>query len=310
MPVNESRDVVVVLESLDARAEAINQGLLAEGSRIANLLGGNFHALVTEPSERDNDAWARTVRAALENLPFRLVLFAHTDRGGELAPILAQHFGSAAVTGCFDIRFRNETLYYARHVYGGQFEQEVSFATRPEFTSMDLESVDALEKFSAAPVRANMMHIRIPETGSTKKTIRTIPPDFKTIDIRYAGRILDIGAGCDRPELREMAEELSHLLEASIGATRVMVDNGRIPKARMIGQTGKTPSPDLCLTLGVSGSPHHVTGIEKSGTILSVNSDAHAPIFGVSDTGFVADLSGLLPKLINRIKQYRDEGLT
>jgi electron transfer flavoprotein alpha subunit len=305
-----NRDVVVVLESLDARAEAINHGLLAEGGRIASLLEGNLHAVVTEPSDCDNDAWAQTLRTALENFPFRLVLFAHTDRGGELAPILAQHFGSAAVTSCFDIRFRNGTLYYVRYVYGGQVEQEVFFAAPPEFISMDLESVEALEKCFAAAVPANMIRIRIPEAGCAKKTIRTIPPDFRTIDIRYAKRILDVGAGCDQPELIQMAEELSCLLEASIGTTRVVVDNGSIPKARMIGQTGKSSSPEFSLTIGVSGSPHHVTGIEKSGAIFSVNSDDSAPIFGVSDAGFVADLNKLLPKLIDRIKLYRDKGLT
>ena len=119
-----------------------------------------------------------------------------------------------------------------------------------------------------------------------------------------------MGAGCDQPALLELAEELSSLLEASVGTTRLVVDSGRIPKTRMIGQTGKSTSPEICLTLGVSGSQHHVPGIRQSGTILSINADARAPIFGVSDTGFVSDLGGMLPKLVHRIKQFRDKGLT
>jgi len=64
------------------------------------------------------------------------------------------------------------------------------------------------------------------------------------------------------------------------------------------------------LALGVSGSPHHVAGIRQAGTILSVNSDMRAPILGISDAGFVADLNELLPKLINRVQQYKDKDLT
>jgi electron transfer flavoprotein alpha subunit len=304
--VNKHRDVIVVLES----SEAINRGLLAEGSQIANLLGGSLFALVAEPSVSGSHAWTQTATTLVEGVPFRLLLFAHTDKGRELAPLMAQALGAAAVLDCFDIRFRNETLCYARYIHGGQFEQEVSFANPPEIVSLNLESLAAREGFFAAPVQVKEIRMQIPEIADAKKTIRTIPPDFKTIDIRYAKRILDIGAGCDQPALLELVEELSSLLEASTGTTRLVVDNGRITKTRMIGQTGKSVEPELCLALGVSGSPHHIAGLQNARKIFSVNSDERAPVFEVSDAGFVSDLNSLLPELISRIKQFRDKGLT
>jgi electron transfer flavoprotein alpha subunit len=286
-----NRNVIVSLES----SEAINRGLLAEGRRIASLLGGNLSTVLVQPS-------AHMAKAILEAEPFRLLLFAHTNRGRELAPVIAQKLNAPAVLDCFDIRVRNDNLYYARYVYNGQFEQEVSFANPPEIATLNLESFDAPDA-----VTADTIHAEIPEIVEGTKTIKTIPPDFRTIDIRYAQRILDIGAGCNQPALLDLAQELSSLIEASVGTTRLVADNGRIPKTRMIGQTGKTASPDLCLALGVSGSPHHIAGIQKSGKIFAVNSDERAPIFGASDAGFAIDLHSLLPKLIHRIKQYRDK---
>jgi electron transfer flavoprotein alpha subunit len=300
--VENNRDVIVVLESSDT----INKGLLAEGSRIADLLGGRLSALMEEPPAHSSRAWAQAAKPLLAADPFRLLLFAHTDAGSERAPSIAQALDAATATDCFDIRFRNETLYCARYVYGGQFEQEIAFADPPGIASLNLESLEARAGASIAAVPFKKIRLRIPEIEDAKKTIRTIPPDFRTMDIRYAKRILDIGAGCDRPDLLESAMELSHLLEASIGATRLVVDNGSIPKTRMMGQTGKTASPELCLTLGVSGSPHHMAGIQKSARIFAVDSDERAPILGVSDAGFLADLNSLLPKLIRRIKQHRD----
>lgn len=301
---NANRDVLVVLESQDERAEAINGALIEEGNRVAQLLEGSLSALVAEPSAHSSAAWVRAAKSLLEKTPFRLLMFAHTDRGSELAPLIAKALDATAVTDCFDIRFRNGNLYYSRYVYNGQFEQEVSFADPPEIVSLNMESFAIRDIVSA-----NTIHIQIAEDMSTKRTIATIPPDFKTVDIQYAKRILDIGAGCNQPELLKLVEELSGLIEASIGTTRLVVDDGHIPKTRMVGQTGKSISPELCLALGVSGSPHHVAGLRQSGKILSVNSDERAPIFEVSDAGFVSDLNSVLPKLIRRIKHYRDKDL-
>ncbi len=292
------RDVVVFLEP---GAETINSVLLAEGSRIALLLGGDLYAI-------SDDVEPKTLSTELARRPFRLMLFAHSDRGRELAPRVAWNFGVAAVTDCFDIRFRKEKLYYARYVYGGQFEQEVSFAKPPEFASISLSSLE-VPRAKISPLKVNEICFPQASIKPAKTTIRILPPDFRTVDIRHAKRILDIGAGCDQPALMRLAETLGLLLEASIGATRPVVDNGSIPKARMIGETGETVAPELTLALGVSGSPHHMAGIQRSGKILAVNCDPSAPIFGACDHGFVADLRELLPKLLYRIEQYKDRGL-
>ncbi len=306
---NNERDIIVFLESSDQRAENINAGLMAEAERIARLLGGSVSGIIPEPFEYPGYALAQRVKSVLTDVPFRLLLFAHTDRGRILAPMVASRFGTAAVTDCRDIRFSNGILHYVKSIYDGQFEQEISFRSFPEIAALNLEALKARGNDFPGNPPEGRIRMEIPPDPPGMRIIETMPPDFKTVDLRYAKRILDIGFGCARKEMLEMAQELADLLEASIGTTRPMVDDGHWPKARMIGQTGKTSAPELCVTLGVSGSPHHAAGIQKSGTVLSVNSDAGAPIFNISDTGFVSDLNGVLPKLIHRIKQYRDKGL-
>jgi len=307
--VNNERDVIVFLESSDERAESINFGLLAEAERIAKCLGGCVSEIASDPFEHPNNSLAQRVKAVLKDIPFRLLLFAHTDQGRTLAPLVAFQFRTVAVTDCRDIRFSDGTLHFVRNVYSDQFEQEVSFRNFPEIAALNLESLKA--RGSASPISppAKKIRLELPADNPETRTIETMPPDFRTVDLRYAKSILDIGFGCARTDLLGMAQELAHLLEASIGTTRPMVDDGHWPKSRMIGQTGKTTAPELCVTLGVSGSPHHTAGLQKAGTVLSINSDAGAPIFDISNTGFVSDLNAVLPKLIHRIKQYRDKGL-
>ncbi len=91
-----------------------------------------------------------------------------------------------------------------------------------------------------------------------------------------------------------------------MGATRPVVDDGRLPKERLIGQTGKTVTPELYIALGISGSPHHMAGVQKADRILSINRDGRAPIFQFSDIGYVADLEVVLPALVSKIKEWRD----
>jgi electron transfer flavoprotein alpha subunit len=107
--------------------------------------------------------------------------------------------------------------------------------------------------------------------------------------------------------LLEAARELADLLEGSVGATRPMVDEGRLPKERLIGQTGRTVAPDLYVALGISGSPHHVAGVRNAERVLSINRDVRAPIFQFSDVGYVADLQEVLPALVAKIKAWRDD---
>ena len=102
-----------------------------------------------------------------------------------------------------------------------------------------------------------------------------------------------------------VVEEFAELLQGSLGATRPVVDDGFLPKERMIGQTGKMVAPELYVSLGISGSPHHVAGIQDAEKIISVNKDVRAPIFQLSDIGFIGDLKQILPKLVKRIKEWK-----
>ena len=113
--------------------------------------------------------------------------------------------------------------------------------------------------------------------------------------------------GAAGADLLGTVRELADLLEGSVGATRPMVDEGHLPKERLIGQTGRTVAPDLYVALGISGSPHHVAGVRKAERVLSINRDVRAPIFQFSDVGYVAGLEEVLPALVAKIKAWRDE---
>lgn len=112
-------------------------------------------------------------------------------------------------------------------------------------------------------------------------TVRTTTNDTKDIIL-----CLGFGAKDSISGLKAFAESIG----ADIAATRKAVDNNLMPYAYQVGLTGKMTSPLVYIAAGVSGAIHHIVGMEKSGTVIAINSDKNAPIFDYADFGIVSDL--------------------
>ncbi len=139
-----------------------------------------------------------------------------------------------------------------------------------------------------------------PET----KIVRNVK-DADSVDIAAAEIIVSGGRGLKKEENFKELFRLAELLGGTVACSRACVDAGWCTAARQVGQTGKTVAPKLYLCFGISGAIQHLEGIRGADTIIAVNNDPNAAIFGVADLGIVGDLFEILPALIKALENKK-----
>lgn len=132
---------------------------------------------------------------------------------------------------------------------------------------------------------------------SNIEILRQIRDDVREVPITEADILVVGGRGMGQAKNFRQLERLARLLGGQVGATRQAVDMGWAPYSAQIGLSGKTVSPKLYLAFGVSGAVQHIVGMATSKSVIAVNRDAEAPIFGVADLGIVGDVAEVLPAL-------------
>jgi electron transfer flavoprotein alpha subunit len=101
----------------------------------------------------------------------------------------------------------------------------------------------------------------------------------------------------------EMLWKLADSLGAALGASRVVVDDGRLPRERQIGATGQTVSAGLYVAFGISGAVQHLQGIKDCRHVVAVNRDPGAPMIKRADLSVIADADATVRALLSMVTE-------
>ncbi len=112
--------------------------------------------------------------------------------------------------------------------------------------------------------------------------------------------VVGFGAGVKEEDYGQI-HEFAAVLGAELAGTRKVTDLGLLPKSRQIGITGRSISPRLYIAVGLSGKLNHMVGVRGADTILAINTNRDAPVFGSCDLGILGDWRDAVPLLAKRL---------
>ena len=231
-----------------------------------------------------------------------LILFGLQPTDRDVVGRLAGRLGVPVLSNAVDIVIDAGSTKVINEILGGTTLVETAFSdSGPHLVVVRPKSFAAEPGDGGDP---SVVEVVAPDTGhSGSATVverhaeRSEGPKLEEAEIIVSG-----GRGMGGREQFGAVEELAELLAAAVGATRAVVDAGWVPYSLQVGQTGKTVKPSVYIALGISGAMQHLVGMKDSGTIIAVNKDEEAPIFGVADLGIVGDVHKVVPKLIEALK--------
>jgi electron transfer flavoprotein alpha subunit len=298
-----SLELLTTARSLGETAVAVNGDL---NDDAAATIGAYGASAVFRPSVQDLDdylvaAKAAFVAAAVDKSGATSVLLENSPEGKEIAARLGIRLSAGVIT---DVVAVDTDGTAHKSVLAGSYTTAAKSNTPVSVLTVKANTVDPQP--AAAPGTPETVTVDVPADAAAtaaritarEQKVASGRPDLTDARIVVAG-----GRGLDGDFTP--VEELADALGAAVGASRAATDAGWISHDAQVGQTGKTVSPQLYISAGISGAIQQKAGMQTAKVIVAINKDAESPVFEIADFGIVGDLFKVLPQATEEIKKRK-----
>ena len=245
---------------------------------------------------------AALVRIAEQAAP-DVVVLPSGETAREILGVLAVRMAAPALPDVSRFDVFEGGVEAMRPVFTAGFMARVRAEGAPVLVSLRGGSYAASEHPTQSPLRIRDVPFAFNEKQSRATLHKVTAGASGGVDLSEAAVVVAAGRGVRDEQGKRLIEELAALLGAAVGASRGAIEAGLFPADSLIGQTGKTVSPDVYVAVGISGALQHVAGMADSRTIIAINKDPDAPVFRHATYGITGDLYEILPAWIKALKK-------
>lgn len=247
---------------------------------VKNDLFSNFDPIVSKDA----------IQKLAEEYSPNIILFAATLKGRALAPRLQGALQTGLTADCLDLSINSKgELVQVKPSYGDNLMCTIlTPERRPQMATVRPNVFNALSFDSSRQGAIIDVSIEL-DRPYTYEVLETIPGKEQVNTITDADKLVAVGRGMKTQDNLVHTEKIAKLLNAKVGATRPLAENGWYTHDEQIGQSGVTVQPQLLLNFGIAGAIQYTVGMNNAKFVFSVNKDPKAAIFKESNYGYVGD---------------------
>jgi len=247
-------------------------------------------------------AYADVIRQAAEKENVKLVLLSSTTDSLYLAPLVAVALNAGYASNVVGLPVSTSPFQVKRNAFSNKAFTITEIATEVKVLGLAKNSYGVFENASS-PTEEDFS----PSIGDNDfgVKVQSVEKSSGKVTIADAEVVVSGGRGLKGPENWGMLEELASVLGAATACSKPVSDLGWRPHSEHVGQTGKPVATNLYIAVGISGAIQHIAGINSSKVKLVINADADAPFFKVADYGIVGDAFEIVPKLTQKLKEFK-----
>jgi len=313
--------VLVFAETSEGKFKKSAFEVTSYGKKVAEQLGTNVVVLAINSSNPtllytygaekvlnvSNDSltfnakvFANIIKQAAEKEDSQVVILDSNTNGLYLAPNVAVNLNAGYANNVVALPSSTAPFTVKRKTFSNKAFNNTVLNTAIKIISLaknsygltESEVSGSTEEFSPSIVESTLTSESIEQTTGK-------------VTIADADIVVSGGRGLKGSENWGIIEELAEVLGAATACSKPVSDLGWRPHSEHVGQTGKPVASNLYIAVGISGAIQHLAGVNSSKVKVVINTDPEAPFFKAADYGIVGDAFEVVPKLIEKLKEFK-----
>ena len=247
-------------------------------------------------------AFSSSINQAVEKEGAKIIILSSSTDTKFLAPILAGHLKAGYIPNVVAAPESISPFVVKRTTFSNKGFAFSEINTTIKIVGVSNNSFGVAENKVSATIEN--FNPTVTDADFSTKSIE-IDKVVGKATIADADIVVSGGRGLKGPENWGMIEELADVLGAATACSKPVSDLGWRPHGEHVGQTGKPVASNLYIAIGISGAIQHLAGVSSSKVKVVINIDPEAPFFKAADYGIVGDAFEVVPRLIEKLKEFK-----